>query len=85
MIITLETLRGMQYSFQKVTQFSEGNNVEDITASNTLYFSIRHMCFSISTEEGTFNKMNDSTTPKSFYIASIPFTSQFNSNKERTC
>jgi hypothetical protein len=40
-----------------------------------LYFAIRCMCFSISSEESTFNKMNDSPTSDTFQISSIPFTS----------
>jgi hypothetical protein len=35
-----KTLRGRQHSFQKVTEISQGNKVQDTPASNTLYFSI---------------------------------------------
>jgi hypothetical protein len=33
----LKTLRARQYSFSKLTQFSEGNNAQDTPDSNTDY------------------------------------------------
>jgi hypothetical protein len=38
------TLRGRQYSFQKVTQLPQGNIAQVATASNTLYCSITYIC-----------------------------------------
>jgi hypothetical protein len=38
--------------------------VQDTPASNTLYCAIRYKCFSISSEVGTFHKVNDSPSKK---------------------
>jgi hypothetical protein len=45
-ISTLKHLSYMKDSFQKLTQFSQGNNVLDSTASNTHAFLSRYMCSS---------------------------------------
>jgi hypothetical protein len=37
----LKTLIGMQYSFQKRTQFSQGNNLLDVSRSNIDGFLVR--------------------------------------------
>jgi hypothetical protein len=71
----MKTLSGRQYSFQQVTQFSQGDKVQDTPASNTLYCAIRYKCFSILCEAGIFHKVNDSLTSKCFQISNIPLTS----------
>jgi hypothetical protein len=40
-VSTLKSLSCRKYSFQKLTQFSEGNNVLDAPASNTNGFLLR--------------------------------------------
>jgi hypothetical protein len=45
-ISTLKTMIFRKYSFQKLTQFSEGNNVLDAPASNTDGFPSRDTCVS---------------------------------------
>jgi hypothetical protein len=48
---TLEKLRGYMYSFQKLSQFSQGRNVVDSSASNTEYSAERYICFFPSAED----------------------------------
>jgi hypothetical protein len=43
----LETLMGRQYSFQKLTQYSLGNNTLKVPASNVDGFLSRDTCVSL--------------------------------------
>jgi hypothetical protein len=43
---TLKTMIYRQYSFQKLTQFSQGNNIVDSPPSNTDGFVSRDTCVS---------------------------------------
>jgi hypothetical protein len=43
---TFRTQTGRQYSFQKLTQFSQGNNVLDAPHSNVGGFLSRNICVS---------------------------------------
>jgi hypothetical protein len=43
---TSKHLRYSKYSFQKLTQFSQGHNVLDLHASNTYGFPLRDKCVS---------------------------------------
>jgi hypothetical protein len=47
-ISTLKTLSYRKYSFQQLTQFSQGNNILDAPASNTDGFLWRDTCISSS-------------------------------------
>jgi hypothetical protein len=48
---TLKHLRGRKYSFQKVTQLSQGSNVLDVRASSRLFSFKRYMCSFKSAEQ----------------------------------
>jgi hypothetical protein len=55
----LKTLIGMQFSFQKRTQFSQGINVQDAPAANTCGFLSREECFSTNQlNRAIWNKMS---------------------------
>jgi hypothetical protein len=57
-ISTLKILRCRKYSFQKLTQFSQRNNVLNAPASNTDGFLSRDICVSSnSLDRYTWNKM----------------------------
>jgi hypothetical protein len=66
-------LRGRQYSFQKLIQFSQGNNVQDIPADTRV--SPIHL-------KGIFHKVNVAPTWKCWQIGSILFTSQLSCQRE---
>jgi hypothetical protein len=62
----MKTLGGRQYSFQQVTQFLLEDKVQNTPASNTLYYAMRYKCFSISSEEGIFQRLTDTPVQNSF-------------------
>jgi hypothetical protein len=45
-LLPLENRKCRKYSFQKLTQFTEGNKVLDLPASNTNVFLWRDICVS---------------------------------------
>jgi hypothetical protein len=56
---TLNTKIGRKYYFQKLSQFSEGNNVLDASASNTHGFLSRDSCVSLNQlNRPIWNKMS---------------------------
>jgi hypothetical protein len=61
----LKNLSYRKYSFQKLTQFSQGNNVLDALASNTASFISRDICVFKLAKEPIWKKENLSPTPKS--------------------
>jgi hypothetical protein len=55
----LKTLMGKQYYYQKLTQFSQGNNVLDAQPSNIEAFLSRDICVStIQLNRLIWNKMS---------------------------
>jgi hypothetical protein len=62
---TLKTLISSKYSFQKLTQFSQGNNVLDAPASNIDSFLCRDICGSpTQLKRPIYNKEPISTLKK---------------------
>jgi hypothetical protein len=74
MILHLKYLRGGQYSFQKVTQFSQQNNVLFTTPSNIEGFLLRDICVSsIHLKRPILKIVKVSPTWESCEIGTVPF------------
>jgi hypothetical protein len=74
------------YSFQNRTQFSQGNNVPDGTASNTHRFLSRHICVSSPyLNRPIWSKMSLSTWWNIETAGNITLKNGHNSHRETLC
>jgi hypothetical protein len=70
----LKTLEGRQYSFQKLAQFSQGNDVLHAPASNVLSLLSRDTCMSpTQLNKPIWIKMSVSPPWKPWWAGNIPF------------
>jgi hypothetical protein len=85
-ISTLKNLTCRKTTFQKLTTFTEGNNVIDTSDSNTDGFLQRYTCVSSTKlNRPIWNKMNLSPTWQLWFAGSIPFKNQLSSHRETMC
>jgi hypothetical protein len=73
MIILLQNVFDCKYSFQKLTQFSQGNNVQDPPASNKLFSYKTYIVSSIHLNGAVLLKGDIPYTWKPWDIGSVPF------------
>jgi hypothetical protein len=73
-ISTLKCLSLKKYSFQKLTKFSQWNNVLGAPASNIHGLLYRHTCvYSIPLNRPLWNKMTTSAPWEIWFAGSFPF------------
>jgi hypothetical protein len=74
------------YSFQKLTQFSKGNNALEAAASNTDGFLCRDICVSSThLSIAIWSKERLSPTLQTSVAESIPFQNKHNSHWKAMC
>jgi hypothetical protein len=82
----LKNISCMSYSFQKLTQFSERNNVPDAHNSDTNGFLLSDTCISSThLQRPIWNKESVSPPWKLSVAGSIPFKNILNFHKETRC